>query len=109
MKSREEILTVYDAVVAAHPEIERKGKTMPYTSANGYMFSLVNKDNEMGIRLPKEEQKIFNEKYNSGPFMSHGAKMKDYVSIPEALHNELKLLTELLDKGHRFVLSLPPK
>ena len=54
---REEKLKVYDALVARCPHIERKGKTMPYTSANGHMFSLFNKANEIGIRFSKEIQK----------------------------------------------------
>jgi len=51
---------------------------MPYTSANGYMFSLLNKAGEFGIRLPKERGTEFKEKYNSTIFKSHGAIIKDY-------------------------------
>lgn len=40
-------LKIYDELVANSPRIERKGKTMPYTSANGYMFSLLNKAGEI--------------------------------------------------------------
>lgn len=29
---------LYDALVATHPDIERKGKSSPYTSVNGNMF-----------------------------------------------------------------------
>ncbi len=36
----EEKLNIYDELVARCPRFERKGKTMPYTSANGHMFSL---------------------------------------------------------------------
>ena len=39
----EERLKLYDELVAKCPRFKRKGKTMPYTSANGYMFSLLNK------------------------------------------------------------------
>ena len=45
----------YDELVDQISEFDRKGKTMPYTSANGHMFSLLNKDGELGIRLSKEE------------------------------------------------------
>ena len=38
-----EKLKIYDELVAKCERFERKGKTMPYTSANGYMFSLYNK------------------------------------------------------------------
>jgi len=52
-----EKLALYDKLVELSPEFERKGKTVPYTSANGYMFSLLNKDGEFGIRLSKESGK----------------------------------------------------
>lgn len=100
---------VYDALVAQVDEIERKGKTVPYTSANGYMFSLLNKEGEIGIRLPKESQQKFKEKYDADSFHSHGAVMRDYVKIPDALFNDLDLLAGYLKESHAFVLGLPPK
>ncbi len=39
----EKKLKTYDQLVAKCNRFERKGKTMPYTSANGHMFSLFNK------------------------------------------------------------------
>src|SRR6185503_8455133 len=45
-------LALYDALVAAHPEIERKGATMPYTSLNGHMFSFLSPAGAMALRLP---------------------------------------------------------
>ena len=32
-------LVLYNNVVGNNPDIERKGKTTPYTSINGHMFS----------------------------------------------------------------------
>lgn len=52
----QEKLKVYDALVAKCNHFERKGKTMLYTSVNGYMFSLYNKTGEIGIRFSKEVQ-----------------------------------------------------
>ncbi len=46
----------YDQLVAKCERFQRKGKTMPYTSANGHMFSLLNKDGELGMRFSKEVQ-----------------------------------------------------
>ncbi len=106
---REEKLKIYDNIVAGNPKFERKGKTMPYTSANGYMFSLLNKDNELGIRLSKESQAAFKDKYNATIYKSHGAVMKDYVKIPDELLSDDKLLAELLDESYEYVMSLPPK
>ena len=33
-------LARYDQLIAKCPGFDRKGKTVPYTSANGHMFSL---------------------------------------------------------------------
>ena len=37
----EAVLASYEALVATGPGVERKGKTMPYTSVNGHMFSFL--------------------------------------------------------------------
>jgi len=34
-------LALYEKLVATNPKVERKGATMPYTSLNGHMFSLL--------------------------------------------------------------------
>ena len=104
-----QMLNIYDELVAKLPHIERKGKTMPYTSANGYMFSQLNKAGEIGIRLSKESGQKFMEEYNSTEFRSYGAVMKDYVLVPETLLDDLDLLSEYLDEGYHHVMSLEPK
>ncbi len=102
-------LAFYDKLIANHVKFERKGKTMPYTSVNGHMFSLLNKDGEIGIRLSKEAGKRFMEKYHTTPFKSHGCYMRGYVLVPENLYNDLALLTQYLDEAYEYVLSLEPK
>ncbi len=109
MDTWEEKLALFDKIVANHPELERKGKTMPYTSANGHMFSLLNKDGEIGFRLSEEQGKAFIEKYETTRFKSHGSFMQGYVLIPESLHDDLELLTKYLDDAYHYVLSLEPK
>lgn len=105
----EEKLKIYDQLIAANPNFERKGKTMPYTSANGYMFSQLNKKGEIGIRLPKEAGKKFMELYQSTPFTSYGATMKEYVLIPEDLLDDLELLGKYLEESYQYVSALKPK
>ncbi|TAI49532.1 hypothetical protein [Flagellimonas allohymeniacidonis] len=106
---REETLKVYDALIAANPNFERKGKTMPYTSANGYMFSQVNKAGELGIRLSKADTEEFDAKYGAEPFLSYGSKMREYVLIPKELLADKETLEYFLQKGYEHVMSLPPK
>ena len=54
---------------------------MPYTSANGYMFSLFNKAGEIGIRFSQEVQKKYMEKYNTTIYKSNNAVMHGYILI----------------------------
>lgn len=105
----EEKLKFYDKFIATNPKFKRKGKTMPYTSANGYMFTLLNKAGEIGIRLSKPSQKKFIEAHNSGPFKSYGAVMRDYVLVPEELYDNMELLATYLEESYQYVMSLPPK
>ncbi len=58
-------IDLYDQLIATHPDIERKGKTSPYTSLNGHMFTYLSKTGSLGIRLSKEEREAFLEKYNT--------------------------------------------
>jgi hypothetical protein len=54
---------------------------MPYTSANGYMFSLYNKACEIGIRFSKEVKKKYMEEYNTTVYKSYNAVMQGYILI----------------------------
>ncbi|GAB5527706.1 MAG: hypothetical protein Roseis2KO_55780 [Roseivirga sp.] len=104
-----ENLERFDKIVAMRPELTRLGKTMPYTSANGHMFSLLNKAGELGFRLSKEEGEKFMEVYQTTRFKSHGAFMRGYVLIPESMFDDLELVASYLNKAHRYVLTLEPK
>lgn len=102
-------LELYEKLIAMTPEIERKGKTMPYTSANGHMFSVINKEGEIGIRLPKEKREEFLKKYETAPFTSYGAVMKEYVLVPESLFDQLDIVSSYLLEGYHYVNSLKAK
>ena len=105
----EEKLKIYDELVARCPRFERKGKTMPYTSANGYMFSLLNKAGEIGIRFSKEVQEKYFEEFDSTIFKSYNAIMRGYVLIPESMLEDLDKLARYLDESYDYVMSLEPK
>jgi len=102
-------LTRYNKLLEKCDRFERKGKTMPYTSANGYMFSLINKAGELGIRFDKKVQEAYFDKYNTEQFMSHGAKMKGYIIIPDELIMKETDMLNLLNESFDYVMSLPPK
>ncbi|NRD20593.1 hypothetical protein HNV08_11085 [Winogradskyella eckloniae] len=105
----EDTLKIYDDITEACNGFERKGKKMIYTSSNGYMFTLLNKDAQIGIRLPKDEALKFKTDYNSDDYYSYGAKMRDYVLVPEALYTKKELLVTYFEKSFAYVNSLPTK
>ncbi len=109
MELREEKLQIYDALVAKCSRFKRKGKTMPYTSANGYMFSLFNKANEIGIRFSNETQKKYISEFNTTIYKSYNAVMKGYVLIPEEMLKDLDVVAKYLNESYDYVMSLPPK
>src|ERR1051325_7021975 len=80
-----ENLARYEALVATNPGVERKGATMPYTSVNGHMFSLLTKEGRLALRLPPEEREAFAKKYGTASPVQYGTVMKEYVDVPDAL------------------------
>ena len=105
----EEKLKIYDALVEKCPRFERKGKTVPHTSANGYMFSILNKAGELGIRFSKEVQKERLAAWNTTQFKSYNSIMHGYVLIPEAMLEDLDQLAVYLNESYDYVMSLEPK
>ncbi len=105
----DEKLKVYDQLVDKCSRFERKGKTMPYTSANGYMFSLFNKDCEIGIRFSKDVQEKYIKEFNSSIYKSYGAVMKGYVLIPQNMLEDLDHVARYLNESYDYVMSLEPK
>ena len=100
---------LYEKLVAMCPRFERKGKTMLYTSANGHMFSQLNKDAELGIRFSKEVQEKYLRELNTTYFKSYGAVMRGYVLMPERLWQDMDQLATYLDESYDYVMSLESK
>ena len=112
-KASEEIpqdkLEAYNRLIANHPEIDRKGKTLPYTSLNGHMFTHLDKSGTMGIRLPAQEREAFLEKYNTTLFVQHGATMKEYATVPNDLLQNTEQLNPYLEISYEYIQTLKPK
>lgn len=109
MMTREEVIIIYDEIVKRCSRIERKGKTMPYTSANGHMFSQVNKDGEIGIRFSKEVQMRYMEELGTTYFKSYGSVLKGYVLIPENMLADLDMMSHYLNESYDYIMTLEPK
>jgi len=82
---------------------------MPYTSANGYMFSQMNKSSEIGIRFSKQVQKKNQEDFNTKIYRSYGSVMQSYILIPDEMLEDLNHVSKLLDESYDYVMGLEPK
>lgn len=100
---------LYDKLIETNPDIERKGVTSPYTSMNGHMFTSLSKGGSLGMRLPKEEREKFIEKYNTSLHEAYGTIMKEYVTVPDELLENIEELKTYLDISFAYVKSLKPK
>lgn len=105
----EKVLAQYEELVSRVPNLERKGKTMPYTSVNGHMFSFLDKEGAMGLRLSEQDRTEFIEAFNSRLMEQHGRTMKEYVVVPPALLNNTDELSIYFKRSFDYVSSLKPK
>ncbi len=106
----EEKLALYRALIAPHPDIELKGaKKLSYTSINGHMFTMMTKDGRLGIRLSKNDQKAFIEKFDTIGFKNHGYNIKDYVQVPEAMISDPGAFGSYLEMSLAYTKTLKPK
>ena len=103
------VTALYDALIEAHPSIERKGKTTPYTSMNGHMFSFLAKEGDMGLRLSADDREAFMAAHQSQLMEQHGRIMKEYVRVPAAMLEDAATMAEWLEKSFTYVSGLKPK
>ena len=109
MSNYTENSALYDQLISTNPTIERKGKTMPYTSLNGHMVSFLSKEGAMGLRLSKTDRELFIEEYNSALMEQHGRIMKEFVAIPNDLLQQTNVLATYLQKSIDYTSTLKPK
>lgn len=102
-------LALYEKLVATNPKVERKGATMPYTSLNGHMFSLLTKEGWLALRLPSDAREAFLRKYQTKLCVQYGTVMKEYVEVPDALLKKTQELRKYFDLSYAYVGSLKPK
>ncbi|MFV1988129.1 MAG: hypothetical protein ACC682_12670 [Gemmatimonadota bacterium] len=99
----------YDRLLATHPDVERKGKNMLYTSVNGHMFTMFSTGAKLGIRLPEVEREAFLIEFDTTLLESYGHTMKEYVTIPDAMLEDTGALEPYLRMSYEYVTSLKPK
>jgi len=98
-----------DRVLALSTRHERRGKALPYTSANGHMYSFVSADGEVCLRLSTKERQDFHDRHRGGEVVQHGRVMKEYVAVPAELLAETERLAPYLAKSYDYAKGLKPK
>lgn len=105
-----ETLELYtQAVNASDGDSVVKGAKNPYTSRNGHMFSFLDADGHMALRLSDDLQEEFLARYDSGPVIQYGRTMRDYVSVPGSLLQNTEELTGWFTKSYEWIGTLKPK
>src|SRR5271169_4698567 len=102
-------LALYEKLVATNSAIQLKGDTMPYTSLNGHMFSVLHKDGTVALRLPENERNAFLKKYKTTLASQYGSVQPEYVVVPDALLRKTSELKSFFDVSYAYVSVLKPK
>src|SRR5436190_23585574 len=102
-------LALYDKLLASKPTIERRGATIPYTSANGKMFTYLSPTGDLRLRLPPDGRVAFMKKYKTKVVVQHGVVMKDFVAVPPGLLARTAELKKYLAISRRFAEQLGTK
>jgi len=105
----EEQKEAYDRLLDTHPEIERKGKNLLYTSVNGHMFTVFSTQAKLGIRLSKADREAFLVEFDTTILESYGYNMPEYVTVPDDLLEDTARLAPYLKLSYDYVTSLKPK
>lgn len=103
------MVELYNQMVATIPEVVRRGKTMPYTSLNGNMFSFLSKDGKISLRFNKTEQAEFMEEHQAELSIQYNSVMQGYAVVPETIINDSDLLYKYFRVSYENAKTLKPK
>lgn len=105
-----EALERYRQVVeAGSGDAQVKGAKNPYTSRNGHMFSFLDRNGTMALRLSDELREQYGEVYPTDPVMQYGSVMRGYVAIPPELFQDVETLAGWFDRSYDWIGTLDPK
>ena len=105
-----EALEAYRSVVdESQSGAEVKGAKNPYTARNGHMFSFLDADGTMALRLSDDLTEEFRTSYESCDLQQYGATMRGYSSVPADLLADTDTLGVWFDRSWEWIGTLPPK
>ncbi len=99
----------FDRLVAALPEVERKGASMPYTSLNGNMFSYLDAAGSMALRLSGPDRATFIGRFGTQLHEAYGIVQKEYVTVPDQLLDDTEAMLPWFRASLDYASTLKPK
>src|SRR5215469_7830045 len=102
-------LALFEKLLATNPKVERKGAATPYTSLNGHMFTFMNPEGKLALRLPDEDREKFLKEHRTKLFEAHGTILKEYVTVPDTLLKNTRVLAKYFQTSYEYLASLKPK
>ena len=109
MTDRAARLAAFERLLAATPDLPRKGKANPYSSMNGNMVAFIGKDDTLALRLSKARRAAFLEEHPDSVVVSYNTVMKDYVGVPDSILEDHAALQSLWDEMVANARTLKPK
>ena len=103
-----ETLERYERLVAT-AGLQRKGDTVPYTALNGNMFSYLDQQGQLALRLPAEARAAFLAQYPTPPVNPYGVVQPEYVYVPADLLADTVALAPLFAQSVAYARGLKPK
>jgi hypothetical protein len=104
------VLSAFEVMIAGVPGVSRTGAAIPYTSINGNMYSSISRADVIGLRLGDDDRAEFLDRYGNGLFESlPGFFQKEYVAVPESLHDDKVALQDWFRRSHDYASGLKPK
>jgi hypothetical protein len=82
---------------------------MPYTSVNGHMFSYLDKEGRLALRLSTVDREAFIARFATSLHEAHGIVHKEFVTVPDDLLADTPGLEPYLAASFAYVSSLKPK
>lgn len=98
-----------EVVEASSGDAVVKGAKNPYTSRNGHMFSFLDRDGTMALRLSDDLRDEYGTRYSTEPVMQYGSVMRGYVAIPGELFGDTEELAGWFDRSYDWIGTLEPK
>ena len=106
--AKQDSLSIYQSLVD-NAGLDLKGAKSRYTSMNGNMFSFLDGEGRLALRLGRDDREEFLATHKDSVCVQHGHVMKEYVLVPEAILHNRRELEKLFGKCRTYASSLKPK